>query len=152
MSGLSEETVNLLKEFLLAYKEDSKGQTKLLEDTRKCLTEFKLDYIAVKSGVNGLISVCKEREKTCSIKHQDFENRLRSGPSSEGIKNQEEKINNILKTLVSYRRAVDTRIEKVEAKFEQIVPIIYKIIGGLIVLGLISGPIFSMFGKRFGWL
>lgn len=119
------ETVDRLRKDLQA-KDTIHGQiNSTLIKVQTCMNSIKIDLAEIRIEQRGFISARKDRALNCDKIHVDFEQRLRQHPAPVKCKNHE------------------TRLKVVEKKIEGYTPLIYKIVGGVIVISIIVPPMIA---------
>lgn len=105
-------------------KKDLHDQTAYtLVKVQECLSTIKVEVTRLKRDQINFIEARKDRTINCDKVHADFEQRLRDNPPIYRCTNNE------------------IRLEHIEQKVEQFIPILYKIIGGVIVIAIVVPPI-----------
>jgi len=130
---------------VMQYEVDKKDSAvvvfnEALDKVYSCLNAIKLDLQKFKTEQTGFIEARKDRSNNCDMIHADHEKRLRDHPPELRCAHE--------KRLTSLEKKVDVcimveRIETAEGKINQVMPTLYKVIGGVVVIAIIVPPMIS---------
>ncbi|MDA3788092.1 MAG: hypothetical protein PF503_06320 [Desulfobacula sp.] len=118
-------------------KQELAEQTRqTLTQTKKCLTDINIQLAKMKADQSSFHLAWRDRLASCDTKHQDFESRLRK------VTTKEECIAHGQQCILNEKK-IDVRLKTVEIKVDGFTPLLYKLIGGVIVIAVVVPPMVS---------